>query len=463
MAATVADAEPDASAAAGPPAAVPAAAATAVAAPAAGQDRASAALASGNGLTVFGVFVAFGLLLSFTPCVLPMLPILSSIIVGQGQATSRARGFSLALSYSLGMALVYTAMGMLAGWLGQGLAGALQQPWVLSGFALVLVAFSLSMFGVWEFQAPAFIQERLSSASGLMRGGNYLGVFVMGSLSALICGPCVAPPLAGVLVYISQAHDFVLGGLALFALATGMSVPLLLLGVSAGRLLPRAGAWMERVKIVFGILLMATALWLVAPVMPTSATMAILGAALLFGAGLLFWSADRPAAWARAAVVPVAVLGSIYLVGALSGGQDMLHPLARTASDNPAATLKTAQSDFIKVRSEEEFAAAIGRAQGRTIVVDYYADWCVSCKEMEHLTFADAAVQEKLRQALLLRVDVTEDNPASRSLLKRFGLFGPPGIVFLDAQGREKTHELRVIGYMNSEQFLLKLAGAGLS
>jgi thiol:disulfide interchange protein DsbD len=371
---------------------------------AAESDRVTRALASGHVLTVIGVFVVFGLLLSFTPCVLPMLPILSSIIVGQSQPVSRGRGFSLAASYSLGMALVYTAMGMLAGWLGQGLGAVLQNPWTLGAFALLLAALSLSMFGVWEFQMPGFIQQRLAAGQNRLPGGKHLGVFVMGALSALLVGPCVAAPLAGVLVYISRTRDLVLGGAALFALACGMSVPLLLLGVSAGRLLPRAGAWMERVKTVFGVLLLATAVWLVWPVLPASVT-------------------------------------------------------ALVAADPRAASAAPA---FRRVRSEAELQQALAQAGGRPVLLDYYADWCVACKEMEHLTFGDPSVRERLQHALLLQADVTADSAESRALLKRFGLFGPPGIVFLDAHGRERDAALRVIGFMPAKDFAGRLQRAGL-
>jgi thiol:disulfide interchange protein DsbD len=230
------------------------------------------------------VFLIAGLLLSFTPCVLPMVPILSSIIVGQGAPVTRARGFSLALAYALGMALIYTGFGVVAGLLGEGLAAALQNPWVLGAFALLLAGLSLSMFGVYELQLPGGLQSRVSAVSGRLPGGRFAGVFAMGGLSALIVGPCVAAPLAGALVYISQTKDVVIGGLALFSLAMGMSVPLLLVGLSAGSLLPRAGAWMEGVKTVFGVMLLAVALWIVSPVLPGWALMLIIGTGLLIGA-----------------------------------------------------------------------------------------------------------------------------------------------------------------------------------
>jgi thioredoxin:protein disulfide reductase len=456
----------------GAPAAGPSAAASAPAAvgPAAAPDRAAEesdriarALGSGSLPTVLGVFAALGLLLSFTPCVLPMLPILSSIIVGQAQPVSRARGLGLALAYSLGMAVVYTAMGMLAGWLGQGLAGALQNPWVLGAFALLLALLALSMFGAWQFQMPPVLQQRLSTLSNRIRGGRSLGVFAMGMLSALLLGPCVAAPLAGVLVYISQTRDLALGGAALFSLACGMSVPLLLLGLSAGSLLPRAGAWMERVKALFGVLLLATALWLVSPVLPAAAVMLALGTGVLVGACLLGWPAGArtpPHALVRAVAVPLGLWGAALWVGALSGGDSIAQPLghlARRADAGSLAAGDPAAPRFQRVTSDGELQQALAAAAGRPIMLDYYADWCVACKEMEHLTFSDPQVRDRMRQALLIQADVTRDSADSRALLKRFQLFGPPAIVFLDAQGRETDPGQRVVGFMPASDFRQRL------
>ncbi|HET9645060.1 MAG TPA: protein-disulfide reductase DsbD [Burkholderiaceae bacterium] len=432
---------------------------------AAESERITGALASGSLLTVMGVFIVFGLLLSFTPCVLPMLPILSSIIVGHSQPVSRARGFTLALSYSIGMALVYTAVGMLAGWLGQGLAGALQSPWVLGSFALLLAGLSLSMFGVWEFQMPSFIQERLTAGQNRMPGGKHASVFVMGALSALVVGPCVAAPLAGVLVYISQTRDLVLGGAALFSLACGMSVPLLLIGLSAGRLLPRTGVWMERVKTLFGVMLLATALWLVAPALPPAVTMLTLGAGVLAGAALLGWPAGRaPHPLTRALALPLALWGVALCIGALSGGRSLMQPLEHLSLRmiGSASAQAPAGPAFTRVRSEAELQQALSQSGGRPVLLDYYADWCVSCKEMEDMTFSDPAVRQRMRNALLLQADVTNDNAESRALLKRFGLFGPPGIIFLDAQGREADPKLRVIGFMAARDFETRLQRAGI-
>ncbi len=368
-----------------------------------GTPGLDSALRSGHLWIVAGVFFVAGVLLSLTPCVLPMLPILSSIIVGQSgssRPTTRSRGLGLAMTYSLGMALVYTALGVAAGLAGEGLAASLQNPWVLGAFGAVLVGLALSMFGVYELQLPAALRDRLDARASGLKGGRWAGVFAMGGLSALIVSPCVAAPLAGALLFISQSRDVMLGGGALFSLAVGMSVPLLLVGASAGALLPRAGAWMEWIKRFFGVLLLGVAYWIVSPVLPT------------FGAGT---SATAPA---------------------------------------------DAEIHFKRIRNVGELEAAL-RSAARPVMLDFYADWCVSCKEMERYTFVDPRVRAKLDQVLLLQVDVTQNTSEDKELLKRFNLFGPPGIVFFDAQGTEVPNR-RVIGYQNADRFLESLTQAGL-
>lgn len=442
------------------------------------NSRIQRALQSGNLLSIAGVFLLAGLLLSFTPCVLPMLPILSSIIVGQGggdgqSALSRGKSFALSAAYSLGMALIYTALGVAAGLLGQGLAAALQNPWVLGAFGLLLVLLSLSMFGVYTLQMPAFIQTRLSEQSGRLRGGTYVGAFLMGGLSALVVGPCVAAPLAGALVYISQTRDVVIGGLALFSLAAGMSVPLLLMGVSAGSLLPRAGAWMEFVKTFFGMLLLFVAWWLVQPVLPSAASLLLLGVLLALSAAFLggFDTLGASASVAHRAAKGLGLvlfIGAVaQIVGAFTGADNPLQPLrplaARLATASPAASpaADATALPFQRIRSAAELDAILAAAHGKPVMLDFYADWCVSCKEMEHDTFSDARVQQRLSAAVLVQADVTQDSDASRELLKRFGLFGPPGILFFNAQGQEDS-AARVIGYQKPEAFLASLGAAGL-
>ena len=429
-------------------------------------DSSSAALQSGSLLRVVGMFLLGGLLLSFTPCVLPMLPILSSIIVGQGAPVSRARGFTLALAYSMGMAMVYTAAGIVAGLLGSGFAAALQNPWVLGAFALLLSVLALSMFGVWEFQMPGFIQDRVNNASNQIKGGRHVGVFLMGGLSALLVGPCVAAPLAGALVYISQTRDVVLGGSALFALACGMSVPLLLLGLSAGTLLPRAGRWMEHVKTFFGVVLIAVALWLVSPVLPTGALMFLIGAAALILAICLgAFEAGKPRAL-KAGGALVALWSIAMIGGALSGGDSVLQPLRHLARGTgtalPMANAEAAAATptFERITTVAQLDAALTSAD-RPVMLDFYADWCVACKEMEHLTFADPAIAARLRKARLLQADVTANSAEAKALLKRFQLFGPPGILFFDPQGRELP-AARTIGFLPANEFAQRLDRASL-
>lgn len=418
-------------------------------------DRITAVLRAGKLWPVLTLFFLLGIGLSFTPCVLPMLPILSSIIVGQQSTTggSRGRSFLLSVDYSLGMALVYTALGVAAGMLGEGLSAYLQNPWVLGAFALLMAGLALSMFDLYTLQVPASLQSRLSTASG-SGSGKWLGVFLMGAISALIVGPCVAAPLAGALLYISQTGNVVLGGSALFAMAAGMSVPLLLIGASAGTLLPRAGAWMDAVKRFFGVLMLGTALWMVSPVIP--AWLQVAGwAALGIGYGaFLLWT--RPAGWmSRALGLAVVTLGLLQLVSVATGGRDPLTPLSHLRGQSVAA----GATDFVRIRSGAELDAALQQnaaGERRPVMLDFYADWCVSCKEMERFTFSDARVKERFGQMLLLQIDVTANNADDRAMLKRFDLFGPPGIMFFDADGRELAQR-RVIGYQDADKFISTL------
>ncbi len=345
---------------------------------------------SGGPMLVLASFLGFGLLLAFTPCVLPMIPILSGIIAGEGRQLGKLRALLLSLAYVLGMAAAYAAAGVAAAWSGTMLAAALQNAWVLGAFALIFVVLALSMFGVYELQLPGFLRHPLSAASGRLAGGKLASVAGMGVLSAIIVSPCVAAPLAGALLYISQTRDVALGGAALFTMALGMGIPLLVVGVSEGALLPKSGPWMVRVKQVFGVLLLAVALWIVWPVL-------------------------KP-----------------------SGGN----------------------TDFLRVASVAELEEKL-KSPGKPVMLDFYADWCVSCKEMEAFTFSDARVKSKMDAMLLLQADVTANTAEHKALLKRFSLFGPPGIIFFDAQGRE-IKGLRVIGYQNAERFLrtLDLANA---
>ncbi len=430
-------------------------------------------LASGSLLKAIGVFALAGLLLSFTPCVLPMVPILSSLIAGQSGPVSRSKGLGLAFAYSLGMALVYAAFGIAAGLAGEGLAAALQNPWVLGAFASLLGVLALSMFGVYELQMPSAIQSRATNWSNSFQGGSYIGVFIMGGVSALVVGPCVAAPLAGALVYISQTKDWVLGGVALFSMAQGMSVPLLLVGVSAGSLLPRAGAWMERVKQVFGMMLLGVAITLVSPVAPPSLVLLLWAAWLLTAAGLLgiFLPLVQPhrhgAVFIRGAGFASAALAAVLLLGAASGGQSVLQPLAHLkgmqGASPASASLVNKNIQFQRVADVAALDAALAQAQaqGQPVMLDFYAEWCVACKEFETFTLSDATVQKRLASVRLLQADVTANTAQDKALLKRFSLFGPPGMVFFDAKDSSKPRQV-VVGYQNPTDFLAVLDGVGI-
>ncbi|MFL6572470.1 MAG: protein-disulfide reductase DsbD [Burkholderiales bacterium] len=415
-------------------------------------------LFEGNFALVLGGFFLFGLLLAFTPCVLPMIPILSGIIAGEGRDIDKLRALVLSVSYVLGMALAYAAAGVTAAFSGVLLAAALQNVWVLSAFALVFVLLALSMFGFYELQLPGFLHQRLHSAHSRLQGGQIVSVAAMGLLSAVIVSPCVAAPLAGALLYISQSRDVLLGGAALFAMALGMGVPLIVVGVSEGALLPRAGAWMTGVRRFFGVLLLAVAVWVISPVLPAVVVM-LAWAALFIGSAMFLRAIDPlPASasgWQRlwkGCGVGALVIGVALVVGALSGSRDPLRPLAGLSG----ATRAQAPMSWQRVASLQELQEKL-KAPGKPVMLDFYADWCVSCKEMEALTFSDPKVRAQLDGMLLLQADVTSHNEADRALLKRFSLFGPPGIVFFDPQGRE-IRGLRVIGYQNPERFLKTLA-----
>ncbi|MFP5400966.1 MAG: protein-disulfide reductase DsbD [Gammaproteobacteria bacterium] len=399
-------------------------------------------------------FFGFGLLLAFTPCTFPMIPILSGIIVGQGNKVSHMRAFVLSLAYVLGMAVTYALAGVAAGMTGTMLAAALQNVWVLGAFALLFVLLSLSMFGFYELQLPTALQSRLATTASHGKGGSLGGVTVMGVLSALIVGPCVAAPLAGALLYIAQTGDAVLGGWALFMMGLGMGAPLLAVGVASRSLLPKVGPWMEGVKKAFGVMLLAVALWMITPVIPALAVMLGWAALLLFSAIFLHALDPLPhnaRGWQRfwkGVGVVLLLAGAAMLVGALAGSRDPLQPLAVLRAQ-AAAPVNMPQ--FEKVNSIAELDARLA-ATDRPVMLDFYADWCVSCKEMERFTFSDARVAERMGRMLLLKADVTANNEDHKALLKRFGLFGPPGIIFFDAAGKEREG-MRVVGFMKAEPF----------
>lgn len=425
-----------------------------------GEDTLIAELFRGEFWLLVASFFGFGLLLSFTPCVLPMVPILSGIIVGRGHHLTKTHGLLLSAAYVLGMALTYALAGVAAGLSGAMLSAALQNPWVLGGFAAVFVALALAMFGVYELQLPVALQTRLSEATNRLHGGHFAGVFAMGVFSALIVGPCVAAPLAGALLYISQSRDVVLGGAALFAMGLGMGAPLLAVGASAGALLPRAGPWMETVKRFFGVLLLAVAIYLVSPLFPVVvqmlawATLLIITAIYLHALDPLPPGVHGFGRFSKGVGVIALVAGVVFLIGAFSGGRDILQPLSGLRVGESAQD--SAPVAFQRVSNPAQLEGAIQAAVGKPVMLEFYADWCVSCKEMERYTFSDVQVRARLERIAKLQADVTANTAEQAALLKRFNLFGPPGIIFFDRSGRE-IQGLRVIGFQPADKFTAAL------
>lgn len=415
-------------------------------------------------LSFFGV----GILLAFTPCVFPMVPILSSLIVGQrGEVTTR-RAFSLSLVYVLAMAVTYTFAGVMAGLFGANLQAAFQNPWIIGSFSAVFVLLALAMFGFYNLQLPSALQTRLSELSNRQRGGTYIGAGVMGLLSALIVGPCMAAPLAGALIYIGQSGDAVLGGAALFAMSIGMGIPLLAVGASAGRWLPRVSGWMTTVKAVFGVLLLALAIWMLDRIVAPQVTMTLWGVLLIVTAvymGALTGLMPEAAGWdklRKGAGLVMLVYGGLLLVGAAGGGHDPLQPLngvSFTAGSNAATAEAGLRFTRVKGVAELDRELRAAAAAGKTAMLDFYADWCVSCKEMERKTFSDPKVQAALANTVLLQADVTANDAADQALLKRYGLFGPPSILFFGEDGVERP-PYRLVGFLDADDFLTHVGRA---
>jgi len=423
------------------------------------EDTLIAELFKGGYWALVLSFFGFGLLLALTPCVFPMIPILSGILVPHGEHLTHVRGFALSLAYVLGMAITYALAGVAAGLLGTLLSSALQNPWVLSGFAAVFVLLAASMFGFYELQLPSALQSRLAVTANKLHGGHFASVFVMGALSALLMGPCVAAPLAGALLYIGQSGDGVLGGAALFAMALGMGVPLLAVGASAGTLLPKAGPWMETVNRFFGVVLLGVAIYVVSPLlhavvlMLACAALLIVFAVYLHALDPLPHGAPGYRKLFKGAGVIALLAGVALLIGVLSGGRNVLQPLAGLRG---AAAPAAQPVLFKRVSNLPQLESAIGAAAGKPVLLDFYADWCITCKEMEAFTFTDGAVLKRLDEMVKLQVDVTANLAEHKALLRRFGLFGPPGIVFFDRQGNE-IKGLRVVGFQNAAKFAATL------
>lgn len=425
------------------------------------QDRLAMLVLNSSWWLVLGTFYGLGLLLAFTPCVLPMVPILSGIIAGQGDNVTAGRGFALSLAYVMGMAVTYTIGGALAASAGSQLQAAFQEPWLIALFAALFVGMALSMFGMFELQMPAAVQTRLANLSNNQRTGTFVGTAIIGALSALIVTACVAPPLVATLAVIGQSGDVVRGAGALFALSMGMGSPLLLLGASAGKLLPKAGAWMDTVKASFGVMMLGMAIWMMERVLPGSITL-LLWALLVFLTGV-FLGAFEPLPETAPAIrrlgkgigVMACIYGALMLVGVTLGGDDPLEPIPRgSLLAGSAQGLSTGHLAFEPVESVAELQVALtsARAAGTPVLFDFSADWCVSCKEMEKYTFSDADVIAALEPFVLLQADVTDNDADDKELLKYFGSFGPPTIAFFDSAGQEQP-AYKLVGYVRAEEF----------
>lgn len=436
-------------------------------------DYAQSLLQGGSFGATVGLYFLAGLVLSLLPCSYPMIPIVSAIIIGQGDKVTQARSFALSLSYVIGMSLVYTVLGIAAALAGQSLGAWLQNPWVLGAFAVLLTAFAVTLIAGVDLVLPQRWQDRVSQASSRRSGGTFAAAAAMGALSALVVGACMTAPLFAVLAFIAHTGNAVLGAAALFSMGLGLGVPLLVIGLGAGVLLPRAGAWMEAVKVFFGVVLLAAALWIVWPVLPPTVEMLLAALWLLLaaaGLGLFTPNSGGPTIWrrlGRGVGAALAIWAAAMLVGLAAGSSDPVRPLAvlavRAGGESAAAAGSAgaagakgalpAQTAFAPIQSTNQLDGLL-KAQARPAMLDFYADWCVSCKEMERFTFSDKRVQARLAQLQLLRADVTANNADDQMLLKRFGLFGPPGIIFFDRSGKEV---LRVVGYEPADTFLRSL------
>jgi thiol:disulfide interchange protein DsbD len=442
----------------------PTAAATDAGAVVSEQDRWLARIVNGSWWTLLGFFYVAGLGLSLTPCVLPMVPILSSIIAGQG-AVSTQRGFLLSLSYVLGMAATYTAAGAAAALAGSQVQALFQEPWLITLFAGLFVVLALGMFGLFELQMPAAVQTRLANLANRQKGGTFLGTAVIGALTALIVTTCVAPPLIGALTFISQTGDVARGSGALFALSMGMGTPLLIVGASAGQLLPRVGPWMNTVKAGFGVLLIGVAIWMMDRVLPGSVTL-LLWALLVFLTGVFLGAFEPLPAGptpARKLAKGIGVLACLYgallLIGATLGGENPLRPIpqstfARDAGGGGGGIAAREALRFEPIETVAALDAALAQAKtaGQPVMLDFTADWCISCKEMEEYTFPDQGVIGALQPFMLLRADVTDNDADDQALLKRFRSFGPPTIAFFDAAGTEREN-FKLVGYVPATEF----------
>lgn len=426
-------------------------------------DKIASVIQGGSLWLIIISFFGFGLLLSLTPCVFPMIPIISSVILAQGNGISTKKAFWLSLVYVLAMAVAYTIAGVLAGLFGANLQAAFQTPWIITLFALIFVLLSLSMFDVYELQIPNFIQARVSRLGGQKSG--IIGVALMGFFSALIVGPCVAAPLAGALIYIGQTGDALLGGIALFALSIGMGMPLLVVGTTSGKFMPKPGMWMDTIKAIFGVMLLGIAIWMIGRVLDENTTLLLWGGLAVFVAinmGALEPLGDHSAWSARANTKALGFIILLYglslLIGGMTGGHNPLRPLEPFAYDKADIVADIESKKIEKILSIEELDAILAENKGKRIMVDFYADWCTSCKELEDKTFSDPAVREEMDKFVFVQVDVTSNDAASKAFTKKYGIFGPPAILFFDEEGHLKN-ESTIIGFKGPQEFLSHLKG----
>ncbi|RLA13218.1 MAG: thiol:disulfide interchange protein [Gammaproteobacteria bacterium] len=416
-------------------------------------------------LLIVALFFLAGIGLTFTPCVFPMIPILSSIIAGQGETITTRKAFSLSLVYVLSMATTYAIAGAIVGYYGAefNIQIWFQDPIILSVFAALFVLLALSMFGFYEIQMPNAIQSRLSALSSSQQGGTLIGVGIMGFLSAIIVGPCITAPLVGALIFISQTQDWQLGGLALFALGLGMGVPLLAVGTSAGKLLPHAGQWMDRVKAIFGVVLLAVAIWLLERFLPTDITMLLIAALVITSSiymGALETLSETASGWKKlnkGLGIILLIYGAAYLLGAAAGSKDLVQPLKGISSplaQGPSIGQQAEHVVFRQIKGEQGLQLALANSVAQSIptMLDFYADWCISCKVMEKYAFTHPDVLRALDRVATLQTDVTDNDAIDTQLMNSLGIYGPPAILFYDAEGREMRHR-RVVGEMSGEEF----------
>ncbi|KGP62695.1 thiol:disulfide interchange protein [Legionella norrlandica] len=415
-----------------------------------------------NWVMILLIFYGFGLLLSFTPCVLPMVPVLSGIIVGHGKSATTKKAFFLSLSYVLSMSVTYAIVGAVVALLGANLQISMQSPWAISLFSLIFILLALSMFGFYEFKLPEAWQSKIigSSREHEQRGGHYLGAAIMGCLSTLILSPCVTAPLIGVLTYIAQTGNILLGSLTLFILSLGMGTPLLLIGTSAGKLLPKTGSWMNGVKAFFGILLIAVAIYLMARILPDSLTMVLWACLLIFSgiyAGALTHANSNQEKLYQGVGIILLTYGLLILIGASMGSSNPLQPLSNLQAASPISpALETTKEQTVKT-----VELALKQAHGKPIMLDFYADWCASCKVMEKTTFKDPRVQKALSHFVVIKIDVTANNKNDKELMQHFQVVAPPTFIFFNTQGEELNH-LKRVGELNADEFMSTINNIGL-